>query len=215
MKTNLNRIYVATGLIFCLQHAYAQGIRHSWSCDLSKGDCIGFVKYSVTKTFWRKTKGEFEYTRFKNGDSLAVNRTKEPNTKILSLHDGSVYLYGISFAEKSSEDSLPDDTRTLFNTLLLMINTYPDGIGSMPSVWQSREISYEQKMFDVAVRRLSKTSFDFRYSDNHDWNVSGTWSIERQPSLEDNFSLEGWTNAGPYRTLGEARMGIQSQRNKQ
>lgn len=196
MKMNWKIIHAAIVLLFACQMAAAQTRRHSWPCDLSLGLCIGKVTYSAEKTFWKKTAGKYEWRFFTNGDSLAINRTREPNTKMLALRDGSTFLHGISLTEKIDEDTVPDDTRTLFNSILLILKGYPDGISSMQSAWQSRDIAHEGKTFHLAVQKLSSTSFDFRYSDDRDWDVSGTWSIEKHPLLKTAFLFKDGKTKG-------------------
>jgi hypothetical protein len=211
MRT-LRRLSLSLLLLVCfgVSQSQVEQTKTGWKCLGDANRCIGTVQLQVAKAFWPEAEGTFEIQRFSNGEELFINHTTDTVVKALRLPNETGVSYGIRGEEdfqRQNEIFQHGFGRALWLALSVVVSAYPQGIDTMHADWTARRIEFDGKEVDISSRKLSTTSFEFRFADGRHWNVSGLWQLEKAMPWPDDYSLVGWSGAAQttYQTLRELR----------
>ena len=185
------------------QAAHCAELSVRWKCKVSEGDCIGKVKLTIRKAFWKEAVGEYVLSQFPNREYLFEDFTSKNVKKLLHLVKTDRYAYFGTDSEAESE-ALRNRYQqgvgraVFFVVMANLIGAFPEGEDEMPKEWQTRTLEGEGKTFDVSARKSGKSSFFFKVKERSqyspsNWDVEGEWDVSKPVPWSDETSMDGWT----------------------
>lgn len=189
-----------------------------WKCEVRDGECIGKVRLTIRKAFWKEAVGEYVLSQFPNREYLFEDLTSKNVKKLLHLVNADTYAYFGTNGESESE-ALRDRYQhsvgqTVFSVVMgNLIEAFPEGEDEMPREWQTRSIEFEGKTFDVSAKKSGKKKFLFKVKERsqqspRNWDVEGEWDVSKPGPWSDQTSMDAWTVQNePSPSLKELRKG--------
>jgi hypothetical protein len=209
----LPRILVALGCVLTFPVSVAaQPPLVTWKGCSDLG-CMGQVKMRVARAARENAAGTYNFSVFTNHEIYFEDLSSSTTRKILHLTqpDSTFLFFGVHGAQEAEELRAKYQTRVahvMILVLTLMAKGFPDGVGAIPTTWDSRKVEMDRVQFEVSAKRVTSDSFAFRIQ-GPDHVVDGDWIMTRVSPWPDSQSMAGWTASNgvtlPALTLGELR----------
>jgi hypothetical protein len=175
--------------------------------------CVGQVKMRVTRAVREDAAGAYTFSVFTNNEVLFEDLSTTRARKLLHLTqpDSTFLFFGVHGVEEAEAFRAKYQTRVahvMILVLSLMAKGFPDGVGAIPTTWDTRKVETGRTAFEVSAKRVTGDSFAFRVL-GPDHVVEGDWIMTKGAPWPSSQSMAGWMAGNgvtiPAMTLGELR----------
>ena len=167
----------------------------------------------VTRAVREDAAGTYNFSVFTNNEVLFEDLSATRARKLLHLTqpDSTFLFFGVQGVEEAEAFRAKYQTRVahvMILVLSLMAKGFPDGVGAIPTTWDTRKVETDRTAFDVSAKRVTGDSFAFRVL-GPDHFVEGDWIMTKSAPWPSDQSMAGWMAGNgvpiPAMTLGELR----------